>query len=55
MAEALQKFESRDPDFRKEGVDETGDEQADAHVAPLLNDFPLCEHCEQEDRGVFAG
>lgn len=35
MAEALQKFERRDPNFREEGVDETGDEETNAHVAPL--------------------
>ena len=32
MAEALQEFEGRDPNFREEGVDETGDEEADAHL-----------------------
>jgi hypothetical protein len=37
MPEALQKFESRDPNFREEGVDETGDEEAYAHrPAPLV-------------------
>src|SRR5271155_5593027 len=39
MTEALQKFEGRDPNFREEGVDETGDEQADAHAAPLRSNF----------------
>jgi hypothetical protein len=34
VAEALQKLEGRDPNFREEGVDETGDEQPDAHSIP---------------------
>src|SRR5271166_1422464 len=35
MAEALQKFEGRDPNFREEGVDETGYEEANAHLEPI--------------------
>src|SRR5262249_57960404 len=31
-AEALQKFEGRDANFREEGVDETGDEEPDTHA-----------------------
>jgi hypothetical protein len=34
VAEPLQKFEGRDPNFREEGVDETGDEQPDSHSVP---------------------
>jgi hypothetical protein len=33
---AAKPLQRRDPNFREEGVDETGDEQADAHVAPPL-------------------
>jgi hypothetical protein len=39
MAEAFQKFEGRDPNFREEGVDETGDEEPDARHSLLRSCF----------------
>jgi hypothetical protein len=55
MAEALQKFEGRDPNFREEGVDETGDEQANAHVAPLQRNFDRHRRRPaRQDRGTAA-
>src|ERR1700722_16874909 len=55
MAEALQKFEGRDPHFREEGVDETGYEQANAHLAPLQSNFDRHRRCPaRQDRGTAA-
>jgi hypothetical protein len=36
VAEPLQKFEGRDPNFWEESVDETGDEEPNAHSVPPL-------------------
>jgi hypothetical protein len=40
-AEPLKEFKGRDADFRKEGIDVTGDEESDLHRARSFDRIPL--------------